>query len=262
MQNNPFGQEVVINIIVGIIVFMVVIGLMVFILLFYQKKRFQHQQQLVEKNKEFSEQLLQSQIEIQEQTFNSISNEIHDNVGQILSLAKVQLNIIDQKDTLDRAMLTDAKESVSKAITDLRDIAKSLNSDMISQTDLHEILIQELHRINRSGIMTTHTKLEGEVKSLIQQKKLIIFRMIQECLQNIIKHSKASRIEIAFNYGKDELKITIADNGQGFDKSLPKYRNGLGLNNIFNRAKLIGGEAIVDSTPDEGTTITIITPYD
>ena len=262
MQNSPFGQEVVINIIVGIIVFMVVIGLLVFVILFYQKKRFQHQQQLAQKNKEFSEQLLQSQIEIQEQTFNAISNEIHDNVGQILSLAKVQLNIIDQKETLDRTILTDAKESVSKAITDLRDIAKGLNSDMIGQTDLHEIIEQELHRINRSGLLTTHTRLEGEVKSLVQQKKLIIFRMIQECLQNIIKHSKASRVDLSFRYERDHLKITIADNGLGFDKSMLKYRDGLGLNNIFNRAKLIGGSATIDTAPGEGTTITIISPYD
>jgi signal transduction histidine kinase len=179
-----------------------------------------------------------------------------------LSLAKVQLNIIDQKETLDRAVLTDAKESVSKAITDLRDIAKSLNSDLIGQTDLHEILEQELHRINRSGIISTHTKLEGEVKSLVQQKKLIIYRMIQECLQNIIKHSKATRMDLSFRYEKEKLKITIADNGQGFDKSLVKYRGGLGLNNISNRAKLIGGSATIDSTPGEGTTITIISPYD
>ena len=80
---------------------------------------------------DFNQQLLQSQLEMQEQTFNIISTEIHDNVGQILSLAKVQLNIIDQGEMLDRSLLADAKESVSKAMIDLRDIAKSLNSERI-----------------------------------------------------------------------------------------------------------------------------------
>jgi two-component system NarL family sensor kinase len=262
MPGKPYGEEVLINIIVGIMVFTVVIGLLVFIILFYQKKRFQHMQQMAEKNKEFSEQLLQSQIEMQEQTFNTISNEIHDNVGQILSLAKVQLNILDQGVSLDREMLADAKESVSKAMTDLRDIAKSLNSDRIRQTDLYEIATQELQRLNNSGIMTTHVKLEGDKVPLQQQKKLIIFRMIQECLQNILKHSKASEIGISFYYETKSLKIMIEDNGKGFDKSIIEQNGGLGLKNLFNRSILLGGNAEIISKPGEGTIITIISPYE
>jgi two-component system, NarL family, sensor kinase len=262
MPDNPYGEEVVINIVVGIIVFSVVTGLLVFIILFYQKKRFQHMQQMAEKNKEYSEQLLQSQIEIQEQTFNTISNEIHDNVGQILSLAKVQLNIMDQRESLDRAMLAEAKESVSKAMTDLRDIAKSLSSDRIRKTDLCEITEQELQRINRSGIMTTTFKRDGRVINLAEQKKLIIFRMIQECLQNIIKHSNASSIEIYFHYENERLKITISDNGKGFDISRIDQNSGLGLKNLFTRAKLIDGTAEIYSNPGTGTSVTIISPYE
>jgi two-component system, NarL family, sensor kinase len=262
MPGKPFQEEVVINIIVGIIVFMVIIVTMVLIILFFQKKRFQHLRQLAEKNKEYSEQLLKSQIEIQEYTFNSISSEIHDNVGQVLSLAKVQLNIIDQRDVLDRAMLQEAKDSVGKAIIDLRDIAKSLNSDRIRQTDLYDISMQELQRIKRSGLMIVNAKQEGEAVSLQDQTKLIVFRMIQECFQNIIKHSKATAIDVLFKYEKDALKITIADNGQGFDKHLFKQKDGLGLQNLFNRAQVTGGIATIDSSPGLGTTITIISPYE
>jgi signal transduction histidine kinase len=262
MPGKSYDDEVVIAIIVGIVVFLVVIGLLVYIILFYQKKRFQHQQQLAEKDKEYSQQLLQSQIEIQEQTFNSISNEIHDNVGQILSLAKVQLNIIDQREDLDKSMLADAKESVSKAMADLRDIAKSLSSDRIKQTDLYDIIVHELQRISRLGLMSTNALFEGDRIKLKEQKKLIIFRIIQESLQNIIKHSKATCTEIKFNYEKERLIISISDNGQGFDASLPEYKNGLGLQNIFNRARLIGGSASIESTPRSGTIITIISPYE
>ncbi len=209
----------------------------------------------------YEQALLQSQLEMQEQTFNTISTEIHDNVGQVLSLAKVQLNIIDQSDTLDKELLADAKESVSKAMTDLRDIARSLNSDRIQQSGLYEITEHELQRISRAGLMATSIKSTGDIQLIAEQKKLIIFRMIQETLQNILKHSKATGIEVHFKYEPDHLKISIADNGVGFDKDIMSNRDGLGLQNIFNRAELIGGHAGIESAPGAGTIITITSSY-
>ena len=96
----------------------------------------------------FNEQLLKSQLEIQEQSFNTISMEIHDNVGQTLSLLNVQLNIIDQKDITDKVLISEAKESARKAMTDLRDIAKSLNTERIQQSSLLEMTAHELQRIS------------------------------------------------------------------------------------------------------------------
>jgi len=261
MPAKTYQEEVAIVAIIGIIVFLVVISLMVFILLFYQKKRFQHQQLLADKEKEFSQQLLQSQLEMQEQTFNTISREIHDNVGQILSLAKVQLNIIEQSDSIDKNLLTDAKESVSKAMTDLRDIAKSLNSERIQLSSLPEITEYELQRINRAGIMLTSFAIEGQEQPVAEQKKLIIFRIVQEAFHNILKHSEAKNIEVIFHYNTGELRIDIIDDGKGFDKELLTKRDGLGLHNIVNRANLIGGEAHINSIINKGTHITIISPY-
>jgi two-component system NarL family sensor kinase len=262
MPAKSYQEEVVMFAIIGIIVFLVVISLMVFILLFYQKKRFQHKQQMATKKKEYANQLLQSQLEIQEQIFTSISNEIHDNVGQVLSLAQVQLSIIDQKDFLDKALLAETKESVSKAMTDLRDIAKSLSSDRVQVSSLTEITGYELQRINNSGIMLTSQSIEGTEREMQEQKKLILFRIIQEVLQNILKHSKAKNIDVTFRYSDDQLMIAIADNGTGFDTALIEKKDGLGLRNVVNRAALIGGKTTIQSTINEGTYITIISPYD
>lgn len=205
---------------------------------------------------------LQTQLEMQEYTFNTISNEIHDNVGQILSLAKVQLNIIDQKDTLDKTLLADAKESVAKAMADLRDIAKSLNSERIQQTGLYENTKHELQRISRAGLMNTFIKKEGEERKVAEKNRLIVFRMIQEGLQNIIKHSKASKVDVCFGYRGEYLQVSLSDNGIGFDANILSGKDGLGLRNMVKRAIVIGGEAKIKSTPGEGTTITIISPYE
>lgn len=256
------NYQIVTGVVIAILILLLA-GFFIMILITYSNKRkkvFLQEKHLLEVA--FNDQLLKSQLEMQEQTFNSISHEIHDNVGQVLSLAKVQLNIMDQSDKLDRHLLAEAKENVSKAMTDLRDIAKSLNTDRIQSANLQEITTQELQRINRSGLMSITVSSAGAVQNVQEQKKLIIFRMIQESLQNIIKHSKAKNIDVSFNYEKGFLKIQIADNGIGFDKELPMQKDGLGLQNIFRRASLIGGEATVNSSPQQGTTITIISPYD
>jgi signal transduction histidine kinase len=205
---------------------------------------------------------LQAQLEMQEHTFNTISSEIHDNVGQVLSLAKVQLNILDQEGKLDRKLLADAKESVTKAMADLRDIAKSLNSERIQQYGLFENTRHELQRISRSGLMTTFIKSSGKEKSVAEGTKLILFRMIQEALQNIIKHSRAGKVHVFFEYGEEYIKVKIQDNGIGFNTSIQSDGDGLGLRNLVRRAKMINGEAIINSKPGEGTIITLISPYE
>lgn len=205
--------------------------------------------------------LLKAQLEIQEQTFNTISQEIHDNVGQVLSLAKVQLNIIDQGEILNKELLADAKDSVSKALGDLRNIAKSLNTDCIRISSLPESISLEVKRINRARLINATFTSKGKVRNIEDQKKLIIFRIIQEALQNILKHAKAKNVDIRFQYKPDYIKIKIHDNGIGFDKELLSKKDGLGLQNIVNRAAMINGKADIKSTLNEGTTITITSTY-
>jgi len=257
---GKLSQEIIVIIGIAISLSVVAIGV-ISLFIIYRNKQLQAIRETDKLKTTFTQQLLQSQLEMQEQTFNTISREIHDNVGQVLSLAKVQLNIIDQSESFDKALVTDAKESVSKAMTDLRDIAKSLNSERIQLSSLPEITEHELQRINRSGIMLTSINVEGQEQNMQEQKKLIIFRIIQEALHNILKHSQAKNIDVKFYYETDKLKIDITDNGIGFDKELITKKDGLGLQNIVSRAALIGGEAHINSVINQGTVITIIAPY-
>lgn len=244
---------------------LIICGLSLIFIFFFVIFR-QRQNNLVNKQKimreEFEKQLLQAQLEIQEQTFNNISGEIHDNVGQILSLVKVQLNIIDQSEILDKTLLGYAKDSVSVAMRDLRDISKSLSAERIQLLSLFQITGHELERINRVGLMSTSIELAGKEQDVQSQKKLIVFRIIQEALQNILKHSKANKIDTNFHYEREHLRIEISDNGVGFEMDFLKSSEGLGLRNIINRAALIGGEARINSIINIGTNITIISPYD
>ena len=254
-------EEVVIVVVVGMALFLVLTGIVIYILFFYQQKRFQHKQQIIEMREEFNETLLTSQIEIQEHNLNIISREIHDNVGQLLSLVKIQLNMIGQKEIVDQKIVNDARDNISRAVTDLRDIAKGLNSERIQVSNLYEVVQLETDRINRSGFITGSVLREGEEREVDEQKKLILFRIIQECLQNIMKHARARTFNITLKYTDVKLHVTITDDGAGFDVKEVTVRNGLGLSNIKSRTVLIGGTATIDSERGKGTFISIQVPY-
>jgi signal transduction histidine kinase len=253
MQNR--GEEIKIGILIVTFIILLFSLTIVFLIFIFNKKK-----HLAIKEREihlanFNQAILKSQLEIQEQTFTNISQEIHDNVGQILSLAKVQLNIIEENGNAASHLLQEVSENISNAMTDLRDIAKGLNSERIKGLGLLQDLKQETHRINRSGFLDIQFYVEGPEKEIDQQKQLILFRIIQECFQNIIKHADAKLVQVSFKYLETELQISITDNGKGFDfQKAQQAHQGLGLSNIFNRIELIGGKAEIQTEIQGGTT--------
>ena len=200
--------------------------------------------------------------EIQQATLNTISQEIHDNVGQLLSLTKMQLNLIEQSPEKDDNLVREAKDNISKAMTDLRDLAKGMSSDRIKLLGLYDSVVQEAQRINKVGRMQVTVANAGIKKEPEHQKQLVLFRVIQECFQNIIKHANATLVEVNFAYHPQHFEITITDNGVGFEYHPGSTAaEGLGLMNIFNRVHLVGGEANLNTAIGEGTTVSIIVPF-
>jgi len=262
MSDNQY-QEILIVLIFCTILFLVLAAIILLFLYLYQRRRFAQQQQLTELQQQFKEQSLKAQLEIQEQTFHAISQEIHDNVGQVLSLAKVQINIMNESERMDKAMLEDVRDNVGKAMTDLRDLARSLSSERIRSCSIHETLLQEADRINKTGVIRAEVTVEGEVREIGAQKKLILFRIIQESIQNCIKHAEAETVFIFIHYQADGVYVSIRDNGKGFDPAVALQNgSGLGLGNIRTRVHLTGGTYAINSVLQEGTHITLTIPYE
>lgn len=260
MPNDQY-QEVLIVIVTSVLVLGLLIGTLVFLMLNYQKKRFLHLEEKRILQEAYERNLLQSRLEIQEETFDHISREIHDNVGQLLSLVKVQLNIVQQRPGDD--LLNEIKANVGQAMTDLRDIAKSLSASRLQQAPITETISQEMQRISRSGVLECDLHISGEAQEmalLSEQKKIILFRIVQESLQNIIKHAGATSVVVQINGEGKGLSVTLTDNGKGFDPQSAQG-DGLGLENIRKRAAMAGGEAKINSSPGKGTTVTIHIPY-
>ncbi|MBU0695361.1 MAG: histidine kinase [Bacteroidetes bacterium] len=204
--------------------------------------------------KAYEQTILQSQIEIQEQTLRTISQEIHDNIGQVLSLVSLNVSTIP---TTDLEKRTFTRSLVSKAIADLRDLSKSLNPERIQIINFEDAIAHELKMMEKSGNFTTSFTVENKIRELAPDKKIILFRMIQEVFNNIIKHAKATRIDIIFSMKQEKSTITIKDNGIGFIADENTF-NGIGLSNIKKRAEMISAIFEISSVLKQGTTVKLI----
>ncbi len=247
-------------IIISIFAFLFVSIIIVAAILYYNKRK----AQLLERSK-FKNILLQTQLEIQEQTLKNISQEIHDNIGQVLSLAKLNINTMSDATPEElQEKINDSRQLVGKAIQDLRDLSRSLNTDYVIEMGLVRSIEYELELIKKTGSFDTSCTIEGKTYRLEQQQELILFRIVQEVLHNIIKHAKATAIAVRIVFDPQLFSLSVTDNGVGFDTSQLEESNytglGLGIRNMHNRAKLINTEFKLISTLEKGTTVQLTLP--
>lgn len=253
------SQEIY-NIIIATSVILVLLGLFIFLfVLMYQKRKTEYNNNLLSQKVQFEHSLLQAQLEIQEQTFKTISQEIHDNIGQMLSLAKLNLSKYAMSPTTAGSNIAEAENLVSKSVNALRDLSKTLNTDTIGRLGLLESIALELEAVSKASHLETEIKTSGTPVPLSPDKEIIVFRIIQEALHNVIKHATgASKLIVSTGYDNSYLNISIADDGGGMNHN-PKAE-GSGLSNMQNRSALIGAKWAVQSIPQKGTTIHLTIP--
>jgi signal transduction histidine kinase len=206
------------------------------------------------------QELLNARLEIQEQTYRIISEELHDNIGQVLTLVKININLIEAGGSeVAKEKLVESKKLLTEVIQDLRDLSKTLNADYINEIGLANAVNQQLQLLKRTGLYSVEFSIKGEVYSYEPERALIIFRIVQELLNNIMKHADAKKIEILMNYEAEKLVIKVRDDGKGFDIEAKQLQpaKGLGLQNIYNRLKLIRATILFQSAPTKGTTAII-----
>lgn len=204
---------------------------------------------------EFEKQLLQSQVEVQEATYSILAQELHDNVGQLLSSSKMLLGIAQRKLTNPPETLAIAEVTLAKAIIELRTLSKSLDKEWLEQFELLENLQTEIHRFKDNDNIKIGMHLAEKIP-LSSEKQIILFRIIQEALQNIIKHAAAKNIFIDLRLENEKLLINITDDGHGIN---PNVTEGMGIKNMKQRTKLLGGQ--ISWIQDlQGTSVNISLP--
>lgn len=259
-----YSMQEMVPVIISVILVLLFLGLMFLISLVYynnKKKKLIMEKKAIQAS--FQQELLKSQLEIQEANFKNISQEIHDNIGQALSFIKLNINTIDiTEQQAAREKLIESKNLLTKVIQDLRDLSRTLNPDFIKEIGLLQAIEQQINFLKKSGLYKAEMNITGIVEKYPLQKELVVFRIVQELLNNIVKHADATSIRIHMDYQDSQLLITVEDNGKGFDTAAQKENNasGLGLRNMHNRMTLINGLIRIDSEKGKGTFAAIHLP--
>jgi two-component system, NarL family, sensor kinase len=239
----------------------------VFILLYimsYNKRKRKHEEEKLLMQQAFDIEIARTELEVMEHTMQTIGTDLHDNIGQLLSLTSFTLNSIY---TADADRVTEKVDSAialtKKSIQEMRLLGKLLQGEQLLSQGLQAAVEQEMQWLGRSDQFHVACEIVGDFQpEQNQEKDLILFRILQEILNNIIKHAQATLIELSLIEKDGLLTLNVRDNGIGFHLSQNhSVKEGMGLKNIRRRAGLVGGNTVIESIPGGGTAITVQIPY-
>jgi two-component system NarL family sensor kinase len=233
----------------------------IYMIVVFKRKQLKSQNEIDLNKLNFEKDRLSIELEIQEQTLSHISREIHDNICLSLSLAKLHLNTYILDNTTSRQEVNDSIDLISKSLIDLNDLSKSVDGEIIKRYGLIHAIEQEVGKFEKNRHINFNYGCEGDIFFLPWKKELMIYRIIQEGLNNVLKHSKATNVILEIVYKENEMQILVADNGVGIEKSKSTQQNkriSSGLSNMHKRALQINGRLEIQSSPDNGTKLCLI----
>jgi signal transduction histidine kinase len=257
-------KEVLIAIVLSLCIFIISTVVIVLFLYRYQKRKHQHKEELLLNEKKFEAELLKTEIEVQEQTRKNLASDLHDNIGQLLSLTNVILASINLNDK-EKAnqKIADTQELITKSIKELRHLSKIIHGEQLLQLGLVPAIEQEVSWLQRNGFYKVQFERELDKAPTVNTKKdLFLYRLLQESLNNILKHAAADTIIIELKYYNGMMQLSIADNGIGYNvESKTTEKQGLGLLNMRKRVHLLKGKMQIVSAENRGTKTIFIIPY-
>ncbi len=255
-------REITIFIVIANVMLLIFISGIIIFIAQYRKKRILHETEKEIISKTHQEELLSRQVEIQTQTMRDIGREIHDNVGQKLTLASIYSNQLSHENPAQNQKIEQISKLLNESLQDLRQLSKSLVQLQLAQADLIALLEEEARQISQIGVKL---KIQTNLKNLDFdfETKNSVFRLLQEFIQNSLKHSKCKNIMIIIEKGffassEGVLKtlISIEDDGIGFDQNIKK--DGIGLSNMKRRANEVGADFELKSEIGKGTRLNLM----
>ena len=246
-----------------LILFVFIGGIIVFIIQ-YHKRKLHYEQEKAILNEQHIQDLLHTKLEIQKQTLADIGREIHDNVGQRLTLASIYANHLVFEDSYPqiKEQVTAIGSILNESLADLRSLSKNLTNPNAQFAELKDLIDDECIRVNRLNVCKVDNTFTDTNFTISATIKNFILRIIQEFIQNSLKHANCTRILLDFNHTPAGLDIKANDNGEGFDMAhyMDDDNKGIGLENMKKRAELIGAEFSLNSVIQKGTMLNLFIP--
>lgn len=259
-------EYIIAGISIGLVLFLLLCSAIVYFVISYQQRQKLNEAEKKSMQIAFEQEILKTEMEVKEQTLQTIAADLHDNIGQLLSLTHATLSSINlnEQPKAEQKIAT-ALNFVNNSVKELRQLAKLLQAENLLQYGLINAIEQEVNWLEKTGQFDIQFSnlLTREIPEP-NDKSLFIFRLIQETISNIIKHAEANKITIELGELDRSLYCKIQDNGKGFDTTA-MFNNkdrGLGLSNMKKRVALINGKIDISSTLLKGTTIYIEVPYE
>ncbi|HLP38309.1 PAS domain-containing sensor histidine kinase [Lacibacter sp.] len=223
------------------------------------------EQRQLEKNlqeKELSQQKLITEITIlaQEKERNELGLELHDNINQLLSVVKLYLGVAKTEKTFNEDIIERSYLHLEEAMQDIRKLSHSLVAPSLGHDGLKEALEDLAESVQEPNKLSVQLLVDEDYEALQvdKNKELMLYRIVQEQLNNILKYAKATEVTIRLQQQNDHLILFIRDNGVGFD--IHQQGNGIGLKNINSRVNFYSGKMHLASAPGEGCTLEVSIP--
>jgi signal transduction histidine kinase len=255
-------ETIIFIIIANILLLVFIVGIILFILQ-YKKRKVAHEKEKDMITEIHAKELLSTQLEMQTQTMQHIGREIHDNVGQKLTLASLYTQQLSFENKAPH--INDKIENIgiiiNESLAELRQLSKSLTDDRINDNNIIQLLQQEcnkLHQLKKCDV--TFVSNQHNI-ALPYQTKSVLLRIVQEFLQNSLKYANCKNIIVTMEKNENVVSLTLQDDGKGFDVN-KITSTGIGLSNMKKRTEIIGGTFTLESKPNKGTKLSIEIPND
>jgi signal transduction histidine kinase len=230
------------------------------VMIIYRKRRLDHNREIDRMNERFTRELLKAQMEMQQLTMQHIGMEIHDDVGQKLVLAALYLQQLPFEDDRIEKKINSVSSIINESLADLRNLSKSLTAGSNLEGDLYQLIQTECNRVQIAGTCRVSLDSESISPQASQPIKNFVLRILQEFLQNSLKHANCANIRVRLQLEAGNLLIFASDDGKGFSPADQGYNNGIGLKNMKKRAEMIGAAFSLDSSPGQGTSMQLQIP--
>lgn len=247
----PAGEKTIyLTLLIAVVIVAVFLVFFVITIMKYQKKY-----------RTLYRQLLRAEIQSAEKERRSIAADLHDDFGQVLSFIRIQVNHMLTPGGLHPERVQQVTSSIDDMLIRMRNMGESLAPDILSRKSFDRAAEQLLNRIGQLGVIKITQDLQGGDALMGYERSIHLFRILQEIVNNTLKHASATRLWVHTHIKGKKYFLTTKDDGKGFDhQKLDEMKAGSGLRNIHNRVELLEGDIFFDTAPDQGVKFEIIIP--
>lgn len=243
---------------------LVLAGAIILFVVFYQKKMIQEQLKRQQMELDYQQKMMEAALESQENERKRVAADLHDSIGAMLSTIRVGITTLARQMNNPQS-LDQPKQMLDDTISSVRRISRDLMPSTLEKFGFAQAVKEMCEQFQATALMPIVCHEHGDIRPMSKNRELILFRVVQELINNALKHSQATEITVNV-WGDDEITLAVEDNGIGFSpeefKTPTASGRGLGLFNIENRVRVLGAKMEFEKNRTKGSKTIVRVPYE